>query len=485
MATISSLGVGSGLNSESIISALMAVERQPIDQLKTESSTLSTQVSSIGQLQSLAATMRDKAANLASVSLWGQKAFTSSDSTVVTGSSAVGSASGSYAVSVQALASGQTVTSGAVASSASTLSEGTLTIELGSWGDPATTGGPASGFSPKSGSSAVTISIGSGDTSLASIRDKINAAGAGVTASIVNDANGARLSLRSTSTGKENGFRLTATETTDDGDTATGLSSLGFNAQSSSNPTSLNQSAANAQATINGIDVASATNTFSDVADGLTLTVNKVSSTPVNVTVADDTASVKTGMQDFVKAFNDLANFIKTQTAYNATAKTGGPLQGDRTTIGFQWQLRGVINQGSTASSTFGRLSDIGVAMQADGTLKIDSAKLDKALANPTELRKVLAADSGDTASSGFMDRFRDLGNAVLNTDGSLQTREDALNASVKRNSDRQAQLEDRATSTEARLRAQYQALDTSMSKLNALSSYVTQQMTALASNNG
>lgn len=470
MASVTSLGVGSGLDAESIISSLMAVERRPVTLLTTEISDIKTQVSSIGKLKSLAATMTDKAAAVAALDLWNRKSVSTSDATVATGSAGSTAVAGSYSVTVQGLASAQTVTSAALASSASTLSEGTLTLELGTW-----TGTPLSGFAAKSGSSPVTLTIGAGETSLASIRDKINAAGAGVTASIVNDASGARLSLRSTATGAENAFRLTATETVDDGDSATGLSALGYTALASS-PMSLNQAAGNAKATVNGIPVQSATNTFSEVDDGMSFTVGKVSATAVEVGVNTDTEAIKTAVTDFVKAFNELASYIKDQTKYDATAKTGGPLQGDRTAIGLQWQLRGVLNQGSSASSSWSRLSDVGITMKQDGTLSTSTSKLDEALKNPAELRKLLATDAGTTAASGFMDRFRDLGKQVTGTDGNLVNRETALNDRIKRNEKRQEQLEDRLALVEKRMRAQYEALDTSMASLSALSSYVTQQ---------
>jgi flagellar hook-associated protein 2 len=478
---VTSLGVGSGLNSEGIITSLMAVERRPVVLLQQESRDLGTQISAIGQLQSLTTTMRDKAAALADLSLWGQKSFTSSDSATVSGSATSSASNSSYSVSVQSLAVSQTVTSAALPTSASTLNEGSLTFEFGAWTVP-DPNAAATGFTPKAGATPLTISIGAGETSLASIRDKINSANGGVTATIVNDASGARLSIRSTTTGEENGFRITPIETTDDGDPATGLSALGFDGQSSSNPTSRSQWATNAKATINGISVASATNTFDSVSDGLSITVGKVSSSPIAITVANDTAAVNTGIQDFVKAFNALESYIKSQTKYDAVSKVGGPLQGDRTTVGLESQLRGVINSGTTASSTWSRLSDVGISMSVDGTLAINSTKLNAALANPDELRKTLATSGSTTASSGFMDRFRDLGVAVLGSDGSLQTREDALNAASKRNTDRQTELTDRLAGVEARMRAQYQALDVSMSKLTALSSYVTQQFATKSS---
>ncbi|NDY92341.1 flagellar filament capping protein FliD [Ideonella livida] len=478
MASISSLGIGSGLDAESIISSLMSVERRPIDLITSENKTLSTQVSAVGKLQSYVDALKTKSEAITGIGLWNTKAFKSADETVVTGSASGSAAGGSYSMSVQQMAAAQTVTaSQAMPSAASTLNEGSLTITLGAWS--------GTSFSAKSGATPVTVNIGAGETSLAAIRDKINAAGAGIKATIVNDANGARLSLRSAETGAENGFKITATETTDDGDVDTGLSSLGFDRAAVDNPTTLNQLAANARATINGISVESTSNTFTDVADGLSLTVGKVSTSAVEVSVADDKEAIRTAVKEFVTAYNDLANYIREQTKYDATSKTGGTLQGDRTTIALQWQLRGVINQGSSASSEWSRLSEVGITMKQDGTLSVKTSALDTALEDPAELRKLLATDGTSSANSGFMDRFRDLAKAVNDTTtGLLQLREDGLNAQIKRNEKRITQMEDRLTDTEKRVRAQYQALDTSMAKLSSLSSYVTQQLSSLYSNN-
>lgn len=471
MPTISSLGVGSGLQSESIIAALMSAERKPVDLLTAETSTIKTQLSSVGKMQSLVAMMRDKAGAIGSLSLWGQTTATSSDSTIVSGTTTTGAVAGRYSVTVSQLASSQTITTAtALPTSNSDVGDGTLQIELGTW----------NGTTFAGRGSPVSITIGSDDTSLADIRDKINNADAGVTATIINDANGARLSIRSDATGAENGFKITATENVDDNDATTGLSVLGYDAAVVGTPMSLNQAAGNAKAKVNGIDVESKTNTLSGVSDNLTLTLTKETATPVEVVVASDNEAVKTAIGEFVTAFNELATYIKDQTKYNAATKTGAPLQGDRTTIGLQWQLRGVINQGSTATSTWSRLSEIGITMKQDGTLMTTSSKLDDALAKPEELRKLLATDGATGGASGFMDRFKDLGNAVLGEDGSLETLQSSLEAHVKRNDDRQDQMEDRLTRTEARLRAQYEALDTSMAKLNALSSYVTQQLASL-----
>jgi flagellar hook-associated protein 2 len=478
MANITSLGLGSGIDAEGIIAKLMSLEQLPITQIQTEETGLKTQLSSYGTLQGLISAMQDKARALTSATLWGQTNVASGDSSVVTGSTESGTAPGSYAVTVEALAAGQTTTSTAFANADSTLSAGTLKIELGAWTVPPG-GPPATGFTAKAGATPVTVTIGPGETSLTAIRDKINAANAGVTATIVNDANGARLSLRSKDTGAENGFRLTATETADDGNTAEGLSALGFDGTQASSPMTQNQWSANAKATINGIHVESASNTLSNVSDGLTMQLVKVSANPVQLTVTSNTDAVNTAVKDFVTAFNALAANIQTQTKYNATSKTGGPLQGDRTAINLQWALRGVINQPTSASTTFTRLSDLGIAMKEDGTLGIDTAKLSASMSNPTELRKMLATDTGETASSGFMTRFNGLASAVLDQDGSITTRQAGIQSSIDLKEKQIDAMTQRLTGTEARLRAQYQALDTKMATLSALSTYITQQFSS------
>jgi flagellar hook-associated protein 2 len=140
-----------------------------------------------------------------------------------------------------------------VASSA--LGQGTLTIDIGAWADD------LSGFTPKAGSLSVSISIGPGEDTLEKIRDKINnTSGLGVRATIVNDANGARLVMQSRTTGEENGFRIQVSD--DDGvsDDDSGLSRLAYDPENGAGVSLRNQPGANAKATINGLPVESATN---------------------------------------------------------------------------------------------------------------------------------------------------------------------------------------------------------------------------------
>jgi flagellar hook-associated protein 2 len=476
MATITSTGIGSGLDVNSIVTQLMALEARPLNILQQAKSGLDTQLSAIGTLQGRMSALRDASNALTSVTLWNQTVASSGNAAAVKVSTSSGAATGSYAVQVDKLASTQTLASTAFAARDTVVGEGTLTIELGSWsGEPTPTG-----FTAKGGTTPVVVSIGPEDTTLEKIRDKINQAGAGVTATLINDASGTRLSLRSKETGAENAFRITASETADDGNPATGLSAFAYDATAAS-PMTRSQTAINAEATINGIPITSASNTLEGVADGLTLTLSQQTTAAVEVSVAPDTAAIQKSIETFVNAFNDVANYIRDQTRYNPDTKVGGTLQGDRLVGSLQSQLRAIVNQGSEASGTFERLSDIGISFTSTGTLSINSGKLTDALGNLPELRKVLAADGTDTATSGFIDRFKDFASAVLGSEGAFESRTASLRGQISLNEKSQESMERRLTQTEERLRRQYQALDTAMSSLSGTADYLTQQLTLIA----
>jgi flagellar hook-associated protein 2 len=246
-------------------------------------------------------------------------------------------------------------------------------------------------------------------------------------------------------------------------------------------PMTRTQSAVNASATINGITVASATNTLTGVADGLTLTLQTVTTSAAEVKVASDSEAVRTNINNFVSAFNDVANYIRDQTKYNEDTKVGGTLQGDQLVTSLQSQLRSIVNEGSTASGVFSRLTDIGISFTSTGTLSADATKLTNALGNLPELRKVLAADGSDSGSSGFIDRFKDFATSILGSEGAFENRKASLKSQITLNDKSQDSMEQRLAQTEERLRRQYQALDAAMAELNGTSGYLTQQLDMLA----
>jgi flagellar hook-associated protein 2 len=212
--------------------------------------------------------------------------------------------------------------------------------------------------------------------------------------------------------------------------------------------------------------------------DGVTLKLTGVTASAVDINVVQDNDTLKKQLQAFADAYNAVQTLITTQTKYDAATKTGGPLQGDGAAVGLQRALRNLAGVSSGASSTFARLADAGLGTDANGQMVVNGTKLDNALANPTELKKLFAnTDLVVPANNGLGQQFKALADSMLSIDGSLTTRSDGLRTRLDQNSKQQDRLTDRIAQTEKRLRAQYTALDTQLANLNGLSSYVTQQI--------
>lgn len=481
MPAITSLGIGSGVDINSMVNQLVALESRPLGQMRARATELQTQVSSYGQLSSLFSALQTAAGKLTGASLWSQAAATSSNTAAVSVVGGASAAPGTYSVSVSRLATSQTVVSQTAYPSASELvGSGTLTLELGKWNPP-----PLN-FVPQVGRAPVSITVTNTDT-LQTLRDKINATGAGVTATVVTDSTGARLSLRSNDTGEANTFRLAVAD--DDGADITdntGLSRFAYDPATGATDMGRVLPGLNAQATINGIPVESASNEISTAIDGLTLRLRQENFGSADVAVSSDREAVKTAVQGFADAYNALTKAIAEQTKYDPATKVGGPLQGDSSATGLQRQLRNLFNAGSGASGAFPRLSDVGLQMQRDGTLSVNAAKLDSAMGNLAELKKAFAnTDTANPANDGFARRYAQLAQRVLGVDGSLTTRTEGLRRAITRNGEDQTRLQERVERFQARLVAQYTAMDGNVSRLNALSSYVSQSLAALAKSNG
>lgn len=476
MASITSLGIGSGIDINSMVTQLVDLERAPLKDMQSDATKLQTKVSSYGKIQSLFSAVQDTSNKLAGTSLWTQVTAKSAETTSVAVTASGAAATGSYSVSVGRLAAAQTAVSTArLASTTDLTGSGTMTVEIGSWDAGQTA------FTAKTGTTPLAITVTATDT-LATLRDKINAAGAGVSASIVTDASGSRLAIRSSETGLENGFRIGVAD--DDGAAdAAGLSRFAFDPSSGASQMTQSQAASNALATINGIDVESSSNVLSTAVDGLTFQLGKLTTDPIDVTVTTDTEAINKAITDFAKAYSDLSTYLMDQTKYDAASKTGGPLQGDSTATGLLARLRAGLNQPSSASATFPRLSDLGLQLQRDGTLQVNQTKVTAALSNLTETRRAFSAyDTLDENNNGFAKRYSLLSQNILGVDGAVTTRTEGLRKQITNNSDKQTRLNDRVDAYQKRLVQQFTAMDSNLSKLNALSSYVTQQLAALSS---
>ena len=280
MSTLSSPGIASGIDIKSIVSQLVALERKPLQSLQTQAASLRSKVSVYGSLRSMASALGDAAAKLSQASSWNVVSASSSDSSAV-GVSARGTAvRTNLSVQVHNLARAQSTASAAVPRD-SAVGSGTLSIQLGRW---------SGGSFEAGGASAVDVEVGA-DDSLSTIASKINDARAGVSATVLRDASGERLLIRSDNTGEVNGFRIQVSD--DDGDDTdnSGLSRLAFDPGAATGMT-LSQAGTDAQLTINNVAVSSPSNTLADSLPGLTLTLSKETTAPVEINVGTDQAAI-------------------------------------------------------------------------------------------------------------------------------------------------------------------------------------------------
>ena len=237
-----------------------------------------------------------------------------------------------------------------------------------------------SGFSLNGAINSKTITLGAGDQSLQGIRDAINKADMGVTATIVSDGSSKpyHLVLTSNKTGEATTMKITVGGEDGAAGDPTIAAMLGYDPAGVQNMTQT----AGAQSTklnMNGIEIKSDSTSVSEAIQGVTLDVTAIGSS--TLTVTKDTAAITTAVNDFVKAYNDLNKTISGLTSFNTETGKGAILQGDASVRAIQSQLRRQIS--TVMEGTGGKLnslSQIGIGFQQDGTLKVDSTKLNKAI---------------------------------------------------------------------------------------------------------
>ena len=439
-----------------IVTKLVALEKQPLSRLQQDAGLLQGKMSSVGQIKSQMSSLSDALTQLASVTGWNNQSVTPADDTSFRAAVTTAAANGSYAVQVTQLAKAQATISSVFTAP---LVRGQLTVDIG-----AVKAGVFAADQPP-----VKIDVSQDDDTLDKIAAKINASGAGVTASVLSDASGQRLMMRSSATGQDHLFRIQADP---------GLEVLAFDPAASSTTASasamgLAQAGLHAQATINGVQVSSSTNTYDGGIAGLSLQFKQVSAAPVEITIAQDTANVKNAINDMVKAYNTLTTTFASLVKYDAGTKTSGPFQGDTTITSIQFALRRLISAPGPDGKQ--RISDMGVKFQSDGTLSVDDAKLTNLLASQWGSTKNFFTD----ATHGFAVKLKNFADGILGTKGALTNKSDSLQKLLNKNTNDQSAVNDRAARVEVDLRRQYNALDSKLGELNALSSYVTQQVTA------
>ncbi len=485
---ITSLGIGSGVDTNAMLTQLVALERKPLDLMKTEASRLQTRISAFGRVQSLVANLQDAASALGASSLWSGTAAQSADERALGVVAQSTAAAGSYAVTVQQLAAAQTVSSrSALASPTELVGAGTLSLERGTWN------ADSSAFIAQPGASALTIEVTASDT-LQTLRDKINASGAGVTASVVSGTDGARLALRASATGAANGFRVSASDADGNHTDSAGLSRLAYDPPNGANGLQLNQAAADAWATVNGVSVSSASNELTTAVDGLSLRLRALLANPVVVEVAADREAVLAAIKKFTDAYNAIVSHIAEQTHYDANAKVGGVLQGDSAVSAVLARLRALVNSPNGASLAFRQLSQVGLQQQRDGSLKLNPSQWETASASWQALQRAWVqpgtpapggpAPTGAQPDAGWALRFKALTSELLGQGGTISTRAKGLQKLLNSNASQQQHVEERVARFQARMTQQFTAMDSRLSRLNALGTYVSTQLSATSASN-
>lgn len=342
-------GLVSGLDSDALVSQLMALERKPLDSLKKQQNSLKTVRDTWKDVNTRLANLQGKAASLASRTTFFAKSTGSTDDTVATGSASSSAANGIYEISVTTIARAHVVNSNAQASNTAALGlAGTVTIN---------------------GKSITVVAT----DSLESVRDRINStADVRVTAAVVKvNTTDYKLVLTSTATGTANTITMT-----DGGGVLAGLGLM-----SGGVPNTI-QAAVDAQFSVNGVAVVRSSNTVDDVVPGLTLTLKKGGSTTIDV--KSDAESVVRAVRDFVDQYNSVVDFLSQKTSYDPDTKVAGPLLGDSTASLLLQDIRRMAT-GAVAGLpvTLNNFQQVGITTGAwgsstgkDGKLTLDESKL-------------------------------------------------------------------------------------------------------------
>lgn len=377
MASISSVGIGSGVLTSSLIDKLVNAEKTPTTQrLDQKEADINAQLSAFALIQSAVTDLRLPARALSDSSAFNSLSASSSNS-AISASVSSGAQIGSYSVEVSSLAQAHSLASTQFAdSNTTTLGTGTLTI--------------------KSGSNSATINIDNTNNTLDGIASAINGqSGLGVNASVLNTGSGYKLVLTAANTGLSNAIDLSVVDGDGNNTDASGLSQLSY----TTGATNLTQTvpAKDAALTVNGVSITRSSNTVSDAINGLTLNLSSTNvGSPATISVTQDTASAVKYVQDFVDKFNALQKVVADNTKFDASGTTkNGILLGDTSTQTVFSQVKDIL--GSTIkgleTASDRSLSDIGLSTDVNtGKLTFDSTTFTQQLqAHPQDVAAIFS----------------------------------------------------------------------------------------------
>lgn len=459
---ITSTGFGSGLPINDLVSQLVNAEAAPAQfRLDRRETQLQTELSAIGILKGALSDFQSSFKGLADADNFTSRSARSSDSSIASFSSEETASIGSYSLEVANLASAHKLVGKSGYTDGTT---GSLTF------------GNAAGDS-------FSIDITDDNATLEGIRDAINDTGDnfGVTATILNLADGPRLVLTSDETGEDNRITsISSTSTTGD------LSGFDYTYAANADPAldgddgnyDQVKAALDASFTLEGQVMTSASNTVEEVIPGATITLKETTEAdkPITLTVSKNTNSVKSMIEGFVKSYNELQGLIAQQTAYNPDTGASGALQGDALTRTVQNQLRTLLS-GGTNSEGINGLAELGITTKRNGQLEIDSEKLGDVLKDRFDDVAKFFSDE----ETGFAKRMNDTMEGYLQSSGTFASRTDSINRQMDDIGDQRESLGFRLQKLEARLFSQFNAMDSTVAMLNNTGSYLQQQLASIA----
>lgn len=447
MSTPSLTSATGPLDVQGLVSQLMTVADQPINRMNSQLQVDKSQISDYGSINSDLTAFQSALNPLSSGQFINTFKASSSDTNVLSATATSSAMAGDYSVTVANLASAQNVALSSPQASA--------TDSLGNSADTLD-------FTFGRGSTA-TVDI-SADSSLQQISDAIDAAGIGVSADVVKVDN-STTPYRLVLTGNDVGSGSSFSTSTASGQS--GLSFLDFNAASAVDAAGnitdkrLTAVAQDANLTVNGLALTSGSNTVSDVINGVSLNLTQVGTTSLKV--AMDSSAVQAQVQSFVTAYN------KVQA--DATNLYQGDLKGDFTLVSLQNMFDGVLNapiSGANGTTEVAYLAQVGVSLQKDGSLSLDSAALNTAISNNAA---AVSNVFGNSNNDGFAQRFNALVNSFLGPQGLVTTRTTTLNQQVSDQNKQIDQEQTRLDTLQAGYLTQYSSLNSALAQMEQTSS--------------
>ncbi|HCO8217951.1 flagellar filament capping protein FliD [Escherichia fergusonii] len=468
MASFTSLGVGSNLPLDTLLTNLTTAEKKRLTPISQQQSSNTARLTAFGTLKSSLEKFQTANTALNDAALFKSTTAVSS-STDLTVSTTAGAAAGIYKISVSQLAQAQSIRTTTPVTDSKAIqgnsnSERTLVIKQDGKDKP------------------LEIKLTSEQTSLEGLRDAINNADGGVSASIVKvKDNDYQLVLTSSETGLENQMSVSV-----QGDDKLNQFISFNNPDVTGNNVEQIVEAQDAKLSVNGINIERSSNTITDAPQGITLNLTKVVD-DVTITVNKSDEKSTSTIKAWVEAYNSLVDTIGSLTKYTAVDPgaekqdtSNGALLGDSTVRTIQTGIRGQFSA-SANSGNFQTLSQIGITQDGTtGKLKIDDDKLKKALSeHSVDVQQLLVGDGKET---GITTKIAGLVKGYLADDGIIDSAQDSINSTLKKLTKQYLSVSASIDDTIARYQAQFTQLDTMMSKLNNTSTYLTQQFEAMSS---